>query len=56
VLGLSDTVRDLSPFTHLPAVPVEPARLAPELALVAVAAAFAAGGVAAFTGRDVGTV
>jgi ABC-2 type transport system permease protein len=46
LLDLPETVRDLSPFTHLPRVPVENATTAPLLALLAVAAALTAIGIA----------
>jgi ABC-2 type transport system permease protein len=54
LLNLPDAVRVLSPFTHLPAAPVEDVTPGPILALSAVAAALTALGAAAFRRRDVG--
>ncbi|WP_214107786.1 ABC transporter permease [Acrocarpospora catenulata] len=52
MLGLPDAVRDLSPFSHVPAVPAVAATPGPILALVGVAAALAVGGMALFRHRD----
>ena len=53
LLGLPEPVLKLSPFTHLPAAPVERVTPAPVLALLGVAAALATLGVAAFRRRDI---
>ncbi len=52
VLGLSQAAQDLSPFSHLPTVPVDNVTALPLLALVGVALALAALGGAAFRRRD----
>jgi ABC-2 type transport system permease protein len=52
VLGLPQPVRDLSPFSHVPAIPAADATPGPILALVAVAAVLAAAGMALFRRRD----
>lgn len=52
VLGLPQSVRDLSPFSHVPAVPAVDAAAGPILGLTAVAAALAAAGVMLFRRRD----
>lgn len=52
VLGVPRPVRDLSPFSHLPAFPAAPAAPGPMLALVLVAGALAAAGLALFRRRD----
>jgi ABC-2 type transport system permease protein len=52
LLGLPQGVRDLSPFTHVPALPAADLTPAPLLALLAVAIALAAAGVALFRNRD----
>ncbi len=52
VLRLPAWLQWLSPFDHLALVPAEPFRLAPLLVLLALAAALAAGGLAAFVRRD----
>jgi len=53
LLGLPQWVRDLSPFTHLPQVPLDPFALGPVLALTAVAAALFAVAYVGFGRRDV---
>lgn len=53
LLGLPSIVRDASPFTHVPRVPVEDAALGPLVALAAVAAGLLAAALAAFRRRDV---
>jgi ABC-2 type transport system permease protein len=55
LLGLPSGVLDLSPFTHLAAVPVEPVRWLPVVALAAWALALAAFGATAFRRRDLKT-
>jgi ABC-2 type transport system permease protein len=52
LLGLPQLVRDLSPFSHVPAVPAADLTPGPVLALLAVAAALAATGMALFRRRD----
>jgi ABC-2 type transport system permease protein len=52
LFGLPQAVRDLSPFSHVPAVPAADATPGPILALVAVAAVLAAAGMALFRRRD----
>lgn len=54
LLNLPAAVRDLSPFTHLPAAPVEDVTPGPILALSAIAAALTAVGAGTFRRRDVG--
>jgi ABC-2 type transport system permease protein len=49
---LPQAVRDLSPFTHVPAVPAADPRALPIVALLVVAAALAAAGLALFRRRD----
>jgi ABC-2 type transport system permease protein len=49
---LPQAVRDLSPFTHVPALPAVDLRVLPVVALLAVAAALAAAGLALFRRRD----
>ncbi|MFJ4109017.1 ABC transporter permease [Oerskovia enterophila] len=53
LLGLPQWVRDLSPFTHVPQVPLDPFALGPVLALTAVAAALFAVAYVGFGRRDV---
>jgi ABC-2 type transport system permease protein len=53
VLSLPVWVVNLSPFTHVPAVPAESAAVAPLLWLAAAAVALAGAGLAAFLRRDV---
>ena len=52
VLELPDAVRDLSPFSHLPALPAADASTGPILVLLAVAAGLAAIGLLGFRRRD----
>lgn len=52
VLELPDAVRDLSPFSHLPALPGADAGAGPILVLLAVAAGLTAIGLLAFRRRD----
>lgn len=54
MFDLPQWVRDLSPFTHTPPVPVEPMRWLPIIVLLCVAAVFTAVGWWAFRRRDVG--
>lgn len=53
LLGLPMWVRDLSPFTHLPAVPAQPMRWGPVLALLATASALAGAGLWGLQRRDI---
>ena len=53
LLRLPQWVRDLSPFTHLPALPAQDLRWAPVLATLALAAALMAVGLWGFGRRDV---
>lgn len=53
LLRLPHWVRDLSPFTHVPAVPAEPMRWVPILALSAVACALVALGLWGLRRRDI---
>jgi ABC-2 type transport system permease protein len=52
LLGLPQVVRDLSPFSHVPAIPAVEPTPTPFLALTAVAVALAAAGMALFRRRD----
>lgn len=52
LLGLPDWLRDLSPFTHLPALPGGAASAAPLVALAAVAVLLMASGSVSFRRRD----
>jgi ABC-2 type transport system permease protein len=52
ILDLPQIVRDLSPFTHVPAVPAASVSALPLVALTVVAALLCAGGLAAFQRRD----
>jgi ABC-2 type transport system permease protein len=52
LLDLPQSVRDLSPFSHVPALPAVGITWAPVLLLTAVAVALTAGGMAAFRRRD----
>ncbi|HET6547055.1 MAG TPA: ABC transporter permease [Solirubrobacter sp.] len=54
LLKLPGWVFDLSPFEHVPTLPAEGFSLLPLLVLTAIAAALAAGGIAAFRRRDIG--
>jgi ABC-2 type transport system permease protein len=54
ILNLSRWLRDLSPFTHVPAVPSQPAAVTPLVVLALVAAGLTAAGLAGFRRRDVG--
>jgi ABC-2 type transport system permease protein len=54
LFGLPEAVLGISPFSHLPAVPVETAALAPVLVLSASAGALAALGAIALRRRDLG--
>ncbi|BCB81923.1 exporter of polyketide antibiotics [Phytohabitans flavus] len=53
LLGLPQAVRDISPFTHVPAVPAASATALPLIALTAVALALGAAGLALFRRRDI---
>jgi ABC-2 type transport system permease protein len=55
LFGLPRAVRDLSPFSHVPAMPAADPTAGPLLALVAVAAALAAAGLILFRRRDLAT-
>lgn len=55
LFGLPQAVRDLSPFSHVPAIPAVEASAGPLLALLAVAAALTAVGLALFRRRDLVT-
>ncbi|MFC0532249.1 ABC transporter permease [Phytohabitans kaempferiae] len=52
LLGLPQAVRDISPFTHTPALPAASATAVPLIALTAVALALGAAGLALFRRRD----
>jgi ABC-2 type transport system permease protein len=52
LMDLPGWARDLSPFTHVPALPGQPFALAPVLALLALAAALTAAGLLLFRRRD----
>ena len=52
VLELPDAVRDLSPFSHLPALPAADVSAGPIAALLAIAAGLAAIGLVSFRRRD----
>lgn len=54
LFGLPSVVLGLSPFSHLPAVPVQPMAPAPVVLLTAVAAGLTASGVQAVRRRDLG--
>ncbi|MDF2847060.1 MAG: transporter permease [Oerskovia sp.] len=54
LFGLPQWVRDLSPFTHVPQVPLDPFSLGPVLALTGIAAALVAVSYVGFRRRDVG--
>lgn len=53
MFNLPGWVRDLSPFTHTPAVPVAPMTWTPVLILFAVAVVFTVGGLFGFGKRDI---
>ncbi|MBM9469303.1 ABC transporter permease [Nakamurella leprariae] len=53
VLQLPTAVIDLSPYAHVPAVPIDPATWAPVLWLTAIAVALFVAGLAGFRRRDV---
>ncbi len=55
LFGLPEAVLGLSPFSHLPAVPVEPAALVPVLGLFAIACLLVAAGTSGMRHRDLGT-
>lgn len=52
LLGLPQVVRDISPFTHVPAVPAASVAAIPLIALTAVALALGGAGLALFRRRD----
>lgn len=52
LLGLPEAVRDLSPFSHVPAVPAAAVTFAPLAALVGIALMLGGAGVALFRRRD----
>jgi ABC-2 type transport system permease protein len=52
LLSLPQAVRDISPFTHVPAVPAASATAGPLIALTAVGLALGAAGLALFRRRD----
>lgn len=54
VLGLNQVVLDLSPFTHVPQVPLETLNPAPVAWLTAISAVLLAAGLAGFRQRDIG--
>jgi len=54
LLRLDQWVRDLSPFSHLPQLPVDDFTVTPVLWLLALATALAAAGLAGFRRRDLG--
>lgn len=54
MFDLPQWARDLSPYTHTPAVPVEPMAWTPAVVMLCLTAVFAAVGWAAFRGRDIG--
>lgn len=55
LFGLPQAVRDLSPFTHVPAIPAVDPSATPLVALTAVAVALTAAGMALFRRRDLAT-
>ncbi|MEV4411327.1 anibiotic ABC transporter [Catellatospora sp. NPDC049609] len=55
LFGLPQLVRDVSPFTHVPAIPAVDPSATPLVALTAVAAALTAAGMALFRRRDLST-
>ena len=52
IFGLPQSVRDLSPFSHVPAIPAVDPTAGPIIALVVVAVAFTAAGLVLFRRRD----
>jgi ABC-2 type transport system permease protein len=52
IFGLPQAIRDLSPFSHIPAVPAVDPTATPIIALLLVATALAAAGLALFRRRD----
>jgi len=52
IFGLPQSIRDLSPFSHVPAIPAADPTAGPILALVAAAAALTVAGMALFRRRD----
>lgn len=54
LLGLPAAVRDLSPFSHVPRVPLEPVTVGPLAGLTALAVVLGAAGLVGFRRRDVG--
>lgn len=54
LLGLPGTIRDLSPYAHVPALPAAPMAWTPVLVLLGVALAFTAVGFLTFGRRDIG--
>ncbi|WP_426561411.1 ABC transporter permease [Angustibacter sp. McL0619] len=54
LLNLPDWTLQLSPFTHSPAMPLQPFELGPALALTGIAAAVLVGAWLRFRGRDIG--
>ncbi|GAA1641170.1 ABC transporter permease [Catellatospora bangladeshensis] len=55
LFGLPQLVRDVSPFTHVPAIPAVDPKALPLLALTGVAVALTAAGMALFRRRDLST-
>ncbi len=54
ILQLDQLILDISPFTHVPDVPLEPIAVAPLAWLIAVSIMLSAVGLAAFQRRDIG--
>jgi len=52
LLRLPQGVRDISPFTHVPAIPAVDATPTPLIALIVVASALVVTGMAVFRSRD----
>lgn len=55
LLGLPDAVHDISPFSHIPAVPAASVTAGPLVVLTVIALVLAASGVALFRRRDLST-
>jgi ABC-2 type transport system permease protein len=55
ILKLPQMLRNISPFTHLPAVPVDPVKILPLAILLAIAAGLLVMALAAFRQRDITT-